>query len=234
MIAELAGAGLATAAATLAIGAYAPNSRVFGVVIARGPSRLPWLYLTFDDGPNPTATHRVLETLGRHGVLAAFFLVGDHVRRYPELAREVQSAGHVIGNHTDSHATLHLKGPRRIAEELGRAHETIADVVGTPPRLFRAPHGYRNPFVTLAARRLGYRVVGWTFGVWDSARPGAERIQQRVAAKLEPGAIVLLHDGDGDDPRGDRSQTANALDGIIRDARARGFSFRALGDLLAL
>lgn len=233
MIGELLSVGLAGTAATLAIGAYAPNSRLFGPVIGRGPSTSPSLYLTFDDGPNPGATPRVLETLARLQAPAAFFMVGRHVRQFPDVARAVHAAGHEVGNHTDSHTKLHFKGPRASADELGQAHQAIVEVVGHPPRLFRAPHGYKNPFVARAARELGYRMVGWTFGVWDSARPGAAVIRRRVAAKLRPGAILLLHDGDGYDPQGDRSQTADALGDIIADARERGFRFRPLAELLS-
>jgi chitooligosaccharide deacetylase len=231
MIGSLLAVGAAGACATLAIGAYAPNSRLFGPVIGRGSAGSHDLYLTLDDGPNPTATGHILDTLARHRIPAAFFMVGDHVRRFPDLARAVGAAGHEIGNHTYAHAKLHLKGPRAITGELRRAHETITTTVGIAPRVFRAAHGYRNPFVARAARNLGYRVFGWTFGVWDSARPGAETIRRRVAAKLAPGAIILLHDGDGDDPAGDRSQTAQALDGIIRNAIELGYRFRPLTEL---
>jgi len=86
--------------------------------------------------------------------------------------------------------------------------------------------------VTFAAERLGYRVFGWTFGVYDSACPGPEEIRRRVRARLRPGAIILLHDGDGGDPPGDRRQTAGALPGIIRDARDAGYDFRPLGELI--
>jgi peptidoglycan/xylan/chitin deacetylase (PgdA/CDA1 family) len=233
VIGELVLVGLAGTAATLATGAYAPNSRLFGPVIGRGPQTSPTLYLTFDDGPSSSATPRILETLARFAVPATFFLVGAQVRRSPDLARAVHAAGHEIGNHTETHRKLHLASPRTSADELGRAHQTILDVVGVRPRLFRAPHGYKNPFVARAARDLGYRLVGWTFGVWDSDCPGAATIRRRVAARLRPGAIVLLHDGDGYDPHGDRSQTAEALSGIITDARERGYQFRPLSELLA-
>lgn len=232
MIGPLLAGGVAGACATLAVGTYAPNSRLFGPVIGRGAARSRSLYLTFDDGPNPTATGAILDTLARHHVPATFFMVGTHVRRFPALARAAHVAGHAIGNHTDAHTKLHLKGPRAIADELGRAHETIADVVGVAPRMFRAPHGYRNPFVTREAQRLGYDLFGWTFGVWDSARPGAETIRDRVRRKIQPGAIILLHDGDGYDVDGDRRQTAEALDGIIHDAAEAGFRFRPLAELL--
>jgi peptidoglycan/xylan/chitin deacetylase (PgdA/CDA1 family) len=228
--------GPALAAGTLglaAYGAYAPNSRLFGRAIGRGRRDDRRLYLTFDDGPGPSATATVLETLAREGVPAAFFMVGDHVARFSGLAREVAALGHEVGNHTQHHVKLHRLGPARIRRELAEAHAAIADTTGRAPRVFRAPHGYRNPFVAGATRRLGYTTFGWTFGVWDSAGPGAEEIRRRVRSRLASGAVILLHDGDGYDPRGDRSQTAAALPGIIRDARAAGYEFRPLGALLA-
>ena len=228
LVATAAGLGVGT----LAWGAYHPNSPLFGKVVARGPQDGRSIYLTFDDGPNPTATARILEVLAAEDVPAAFFLVGEHVRRFPGLARAVTDAGHAAGNHTSSHVKLHRCGPRRVRRELEAAHATIAEATGTAPRLFRAPHGYRNPFVGRTARRLGYTVVGWSYGVWDSARPGVAAIRARVRRRLSPGAIVLLHDGDGYDPHGDRRQTADALPGIVHDARAAGFQFRPLSDLV--
>ncbi len=228
---------LAAASAALgawAYGTYEPNSPLFGRAIGRGPTRDRVAYLTFDDGPNPGATDPILEALAAERVPAAFFMVGEHVRRFPDIARRVAAAGHEVGNHTFRHHKLHFQGPRRIGEELDRTHELIASVTARAPRVFRAPHGYRNPFVHLATRRLGYTVFGWTFGVWDSdPKVAAETIRSRVRRKLAPGAIILLHDGDGYDPVGDRRRTARALPGIIADAREAGYSFRALGELLA-
>jgi peptidoglycan/xylan/chitin deacetylase (PgdA/CDA1 family) len=235
MILPLAAAGAATG--TLAWGAYAPASPLFGSVTARGSRRGRALYLTFDDGPRPGVTERILETLARERVPAAFFLVGAAVRRHAETARSVAVAGHEIGNHTRSHHKLHRLGPARIRAELIGGHQDIMEITGEIPRAFRAPHGYRNPFVATVARRLRYRTFGWTFGVWDSDRPPAEEIRRRVRAKLKPGAIILLHDGDGADPeglnpRGDRTPTAEALPGIIADARAAGYDFHPLAELL--
>ncbi len=217
-------------------GTYAQNSRIFGRAIGRAPARAggpPRLYLTFDDGPNAEATPRILETLERARVPAAFFMVGRHVRMLPALARAAGDAGHEVGNHTDSHVKLHLRSPGTIRRELAAAHAAIVEATGRAPRSFRAPHGFRNPFVVPAATRLGYRVFGWSFGVWDTALPGVEEVRRRMRAKLRPGAILLLHDGDGYDTRGDRLQTAGALPGIIRDARDAGYQFRPLSDLLA-
>jgi peptidoglycan-N-acetylglucosamine deacetylase len=229
IVASLA-AGGAAVLGTLAVGAYYPNAPLFGPVIGHGPRGERSLYLTFDDGPNAVATPRILDILAQEHVPAGFFMVGRHVRRHPELARAVRQAGHEVGNHTDGHVKLHLRGPARIRRELGDAHRTLCDVVGEP-RCFRAPHGYRNPFVAPVVRELGYRVFGWSFGVFDTARPGSDEIRRRVRVRLRPGAIILLHDGDGYDPSGDRTQTAAALSGIIRDARDAGYTFRPLASL---
>jgi len=229
--------GVGSAAVTLAIGAcsygmIAPNSTLFGPVIGRGPREGNSIYLTFDDGPSPSATERILSTLEARHVPAAFFLLGRHVRMHPRLSSRLAHTGHEIGNHTQRHAKLHLKGRRFIEAELRAAHASIVDVVGRVPRAFRAPHGFRNPAVHAVARELHYDVFGWTLGVWDTDRPGAEEIRRRVRLGLKPGAIILLHDGDGYSADGDRAQTAEALDGIIRDALDLGYRFRPLGELM--
>jgi peptidoglycan/xylan/chitin deacetylase (PgdA/CDA1 family) len=213
-------------------GAYSPNSRLFGPVVGRGP-REPVAFLTFDDGPNPGVTERVLEVLDREAVPATFFMVGRHVERHRETARAVVRAGHEIGNHTYSHQKLHRVGPRRAVEEIRRGPEAIAEVTGVVPRSFRAPHGYRSPFVARAIAPYHYQVFGWTFGVWDTARPGAETIRTRVRTGLRPGSILLLHDGDGYNPNGDRWQTAAALQGIITDVKAAGYRLAPLAELAA-
>src|ERR1043166_9671699 len=217
-----------------AYGTYEPNSPLFGPAIGRGSRAGRVVYLTFDDGPNPGATEPILQALAAGGIPAAFFLVGEHVRRFPQVARRVARAGHELGNHTLRHRKLHFAGPARIREELERTPALIFETKGGAPRAFRAPHVYRNPFVASATRRLGYTVFGWTFGVWDSdPRVAAEEIRRRVRTRLRPGAIVPVPDGDGYDPQGDRSRTAAALPGIIADARAAGYTFGSLAELVA-
>ena len=204
---------------------------IFGPSVERGP-RSRRIYLTFDDGPNERATPSILDTLARSRVPAAFFMVGDHVRRFPNVAREVASAGHVVGNHTYNHVKLHFAGPKKIRTQLKKTHDAIESVTGMTPRSFRAPHGYRSPFLISTIVDMSYTVFGWTFGVFDTAKPGVEVIRRRVRKRLRPGAIVLLHDGDGYDPEGDRMQTANALPRIIADARDAGYEFASLSELL--
>lgn len=224
---ELAVVGAAIGGA-LAHGALHRNSPLFGRVIGRLPTREREIALTFDDGPNPDATPVILEVLARYGVLATFFLLGQHVRRWPELARRVREEGHAIGNHGYAHRKLHLRGPGYVRQDVTRGLEEIERATGARPALFRAPHGFRSPWVTPIARSLGERTVGWTAGVWDTDRPGAVEIARRTVAAFSPGAILLLHDGDGCDPMGDRMQTADALPAIIEGARDRGYTFVAL------
>ena len=100
-----------------------------------------------------------------------------------------------------------------------------------PAPLFRAPHGFRSPFLVPVARRLGYRVVGWTAGVWDTAKPGIERIVDRSVSRLYPGAILLLHDADGSGNGDDRSQTVEALPRILEAGKEQGLQFVTISEL---
>lgn len=227
MTAPLVGFGLAAAALTLH-GAFYRNSPVFGRILARLPGAGRDVALTFDDGPNPVATPRVLEALARCEVPATFFLLGTHVERWPEIARAVREHGHAVANHGYHHRKLHLRGPAYVRLDIALGTDAIHSATGESPRLFRAPHGFRNPWVHRAAREFGQQCVGWTLGVWDSDRPGADEITRRAVEGTSPGAILLLHDGDGNDPDGDRTQTAEALPLIIEGLRDRGYRFVTL------
>jgi peptidoglycan/xylan/chitin deacetylase (PgdA/CDA1 family) len=226
MLASLIVAG--TAVALGSHGAFHRNSPIFGHSLARLPTNEKEVALTFDDGPNPTATARVLDVLAAENVPATFFLLGRHVEQWPELARRVTESGHGLGNHGFHHRKLHFRGPRYVRRDLELGTDAIARATGTRPRFFRAPHGFRSPWVTSIARDLGQRTIGWTLGVWDSDRPGTDEIVRRSVEGCVPGAILLLHDGDGYDPLGDRSQTAEALPRIIHALRSDGYRFVGL------
>lgn len=225
--------GAAAAGAALALGLHGAlhrNSPIFGRALARLPTRQKRVALTFDDGPNPIATPRVLDTLRAHDVRATFFLLGRHVERWPEIARRVHDEGHSVGNHGYHHRKLHLCGPGFTRLDLMLGTDAIARATGATPEYFRSPHGFRSPWVSRIAAELGQRTVGWTLGVWDSDRPGADVITRRAVEGCRPGTILLLHDGDAYDAMGDRAQTADALPGIIEELQDLGYEFARLSD----
>jgi peptidoglycan-N-acetylglucosamine deacetylase len=226
MIAELAvGAAVIGGAAH---GAFWHNSPIFGRPISRlrGPGKP--VALTFDDGPNPNATPLILDALAERGVKATFFILGRHAERWPELVERVAREGHAIGNHGYHHRKLHFKSPTYVREDLTLGTNAIKRVSGVSPKVFRAPHGFRSPWVTSIAHSLGQRTVGWSFGVWDSDCPGVDIIATRILDGAKAGSILLLHDGDGYDPNGDRVQTARAVPLIVDRMLAQGFGFHLL------
>ena len=226
-IGAIGGAALAATGA-LAWGAFERNSQLFGPVQRRLTTDDPIVALTFDDGPNELATPAILDALGSAGVRATFFVLGRHAERWPELVERMKVEGHVVANHGYHHRKLTFRGPRYVRDDIALGSRWIERAGGGRPSLFRAPHGYRNPWVTPIAHMAGQRTVGWTLGVWDTARPGSMVIADRVIRRAGPGGIILLHDGDGYDARGDRMQTAAAVPVVIRGLRERGFSFATL------
>ena len=223
--------GLGAAAVVLggaAHGAFHRNSPIFGPAIWRLPTHDRVVALTFDDGPNPAATPLVLDALAKRGVKATFFILGRHAERWPDLVARVSAEGHAVGNHGYFHRKLHLRSPAYVRRDLELGTNAIVNAGAPRPRLFRAPHGFRSPWVTYIARTLGQRTVGWSLGVWDSARPGVDEIARRTVEGASPGSILLLHDGDGYDPDGDRLQTAHAVPLLVDRLLERGYRFNLL------
>lgn len=227
MIVPIAGAA-AVAAGTAAYGTFHRNAGIFGKVLDHIPAERNQIALTFDDGPNPYATPLVLDALARAGVHATFFVLGRHAERWPELVRRAAAEGHQIGNHGFYHRKLHFKSMAYVRDDLSRGKRAIELAGGGTPAFFRAPHGFRSPWVTAIAHSLGERTVGWSRGVWDSDRPGVAAIVNRSVKGVCPGEILLLHDGDGYDPVGDRLQTAHAVPRIIDELRLRGYTIAPL------
>ncbi|WP_101831827.1 polysaccharide deacetylase family protein [Frankia canadensis] len=179
--------------------------------------------LTFDDGPHPTWTPRVLEVLRVHEVLATFCLIGVQARAHPALVRRILAEGHTLCNHTMSHPQPFSQRPEvEIRAEITRAQEAIAAVGGRSPRLFRAPGGDWSAQVLSVAADLGLAPLGWRVDPRDWARPGTDAIVRALEA-ARAGDILLCHDGGGD-----RSQTVTALARVLPALRARGLCFVAL------
>ena len=228
-----AAAGVLAGAAWFTAGAFAANTPIMGPVAATGPGDRPRAALTFDDGPGPS-TPAVLEALQAAGVRATFFVLGAHAVRYPEIVRRIHEAGHQLASHGYDHGILVFRGVRHVRDQLSRTEAAINDAAGADAisPWFRAPHGFRGPATWIGVRSAGYRMAGWTAGVFDTAEPGVQTIVDRCDAALRPGTVVLLHDADGWRTGRARPQTAMALPGICEAARRRGIELVTFTDLL--
>jgi peptidoglycan/xylan/chitin deacetylase (PgdA/CDA1 family) len=231
------GRGTALAAAALAgawlYGTFAPRSRVFGAP-ATALARPGELALTFDDGPDPRHTVAIAQLLAERGHRATFFVLGRAVRAHPDTAAAVRAAGHELASHGDDHRLLALASPAAVRAQLRAAEDAVRQATGEPPApLFRAPHGVRSPWLARVARAAGYRVCAWDGSVFDTAPPGVAAIVERVRPLLRPGAVILLHDGDGSGAGDSREQTVAALPLILDEVERRGLRSVPMSTLLA-
>ncbi len=225
-----AAAGVLATAGSMAYAVRGRSSAIFGPSVYHGDRSRPVLSLTFDDGPSES-TPALLEVLARHGVRATFFMCGANVRRCPEVARAVAEAGHEIGNHTDSHPRLNFKSPAFIQRELATAQESIRQITGAVPGLFRAPYGVRWPGLRTAQRRLNLLGVMWTVIALDWRLPAA-RVVRRLIRSAANGAILCLHDGRAIEPAPDIRDTIQAVDTVIPALKERGFEFETVSQIL--
>ena len=185
---------------------------------AAGSGRV--LSLTFDDGPDPRTTPRLLEVLGAYAVPAVFFLWGDHVRDHPAVVRELYAAGHVLGNHSMHHDDLAHWSADDVRADLLETNAVIAAAApGAAVPWFRAPYGSWGTSPDVAAA-LGMQPLGWQLAVGDWEPPGVDELVRRVEAGVEPGGVLLLHDGGGD-----RTQTVDAVERLLPRLLADGWSF---------
>jgi peptidoglycan/xylan/chitin deacetylase (PgdA/CDA1 family) len=186
--------------------------------------------LTFDDGPDPMHTPRVLDILARERVHGAFFLIGERAAAAPDVARRIAGDGHDLGNHTWSHRSLWLATPRETRRQIERGHEAIARAAGSAPRFFRPPWGMTNLAMSPTLWRLRTPCVLWSVQPEGLHAAPADRQVRYAAARVGPGAILDLHDADGVPGAGARLVAAlPALIAVLRDA---GFTLVPLRDLL--
>lgn len=167
----------------------------FVPAIVRVRTAKPVVALTFDDGPDPATTPAVLDSLARYGVHATFFVVANKAQRHRELVARIGLEGHELASHGNDHRWQSFLTPARARASLQEAIDVMSRVTGVRPSLFRPPYGVTTPALGHAVRELGLSVVGWTQRSWDTMGGGdpCERAA-RLAARLCPGAIVLLHD----------------------------------------
>jgi peptidoglycan/xylan/chitin deacetylase (PgdA/CDA1 family) len=182
--------------ALLIAGVFFPQLEMYAPVVSRGPAGGSRVALTFDDGPHPVTTRRVLEILAPSRHRATFFVLGEKVRRHPDVVREIRAGGHSVGIHGDVHDRLHsFRTPGTVRDQLVRAGDAVEAATGVRPRFFRPPLGHTSVTTVWGVRRAGVRLIGWSSRGLDGLRSRTvEACLARVRRTIDDGAIVMLHD----------------------------------------
>jgi peptidoglycan-N-acetylglucosamine deacetylase len=181
--------------------------------------------LTFDDGPDPRHTPRMLDRLAEEGVRATFFLIGREARRHPPLVRRIVEEGHELGMHGWSHRHPWLLSPEGLRNEMARGTAALVDITGRRPRWYRPPFGRMRPALAPLVRAYGQEVVLWSRSARDWGPWGTPGQIRRRLLRAAPGDIVLMHDGRNRINR--PGATLQALDEVLEGWRRRGFRFGA-------
>lgn len=175
-----------------------PRSRLLGDNMLRLPdaaARRGEIVVTFDDGPHPDVTPKVLDILDHYGAKASFFCVGEKAAAYPDVVREIVNRGHTIENHSMRHSSVFgFFGPAALRREIDAAQSVLGGIAGRPPRFFRAPMGIRNPMLDPVVARMGLRYISWTRRGFDSVARDPAAVLKRLIEGLAAGDILLLHD----------------------------------------
>ncbi len=194
---------------------------------SRVQTSMPFLAITFDDGPHPANTPRLLDILKAHDVKATFFVVGTNVRRYPQIMRRIIAEGHEVGNHTVNHGDLTKMSPAAVERELGTAHNSIVDATGVAPRLMRPPYGAITASQkSWIKQKFGYPSILWSVDPEDWKRPGVSVVTSRLINGARPGGILLAHDI--------HKPTIDAIPTVLQQLKQRGFQFVTVSQLIAL
>lgn len=209
-----------------------PTSQFFGPFPYRGKTGQKLVALTFDDGPNEPYTSRLLDLLAKHQVQATFFVVGNNVRKYPQVVKQAAGAGHIIGNHSLSHRFRNYFTSLDFASEITANQQVITETIGQTPALFRPPWLFRTPWILSKLNRQYLQSVSGLFvNNWEIFQPSAERIANTAFKRTEPGTILIFHDG-YNAKGAPRSATIKAVDLLISRLKAEGYQFTTPDELL--
>ena len=151
--------------------------------------------LTFDDGPDPENTPKILALLEKYNTKATFFIIGKKIEGQEEILKQIIKQGHEIGNHSFEHSPMYdLKNKKQFVEDLILANQAIEKAIGFIPEYFRPPYGVTTPGLGKACRELNFKVIGWNVRSLDTVTPDKNKVVERVMQKVKPGSIILLHD----------------------------------------
>jgi peptidoglycan-N-acetylglucosamine deacetylase len=208
-------------------GSYYVGSQFYIKTICAAVTRQKVIAISFDDGPVPDYTPQVLQVLQEHQVPAAFFCIGKRVLEHPGLFKQVHEQGHIIGNHSYSHATwFDLYSSTKMYADLQQMDAAMQEVLGLKPLLFRPPYGVTNPNLAKAIRKGGYIPVGWNVRSLDTVIKDNDKLLQRVVKGVRPGAVILFHDTS--------KATLDMLPAFIAHVRGEGYDIVRLDKMLNL
>ena len=213
----------------LALGVSILKLNFFVKVTCRGEATTRRVALTFDDGPDPATTPKLLEVLKRHEIKAAFFPIGTKVKEHPEIIKQIDQEGHILGNHSFRHAwwtNFLIAGA--LEREIGRAQGAIEAAIGKVPAYFRPPMGLTNPHLKRGLGKHGLSVIGWDVRAYDTGA-SSEKVIKRVLKKIRNGSIILLHDA-GKDP----TDLVTQADELVAEIKARKYTFSGLEDITGI
>lgn len=213
----------------VAWGVLHPRSRLFGPNRSRLSTTERVVALTFDDGPDPEVTPRVLALLRARGVRATFFLIGRSARRHPEIVRRIVAEGHAVGNHSDEHSYLFWAlPPARLLRDVRVAQRAIEEACGAKCRWFRAPVGLKNCFLHSVLKRQGLELVSWRIRFLERRPVDPRRLAERLRRRVTAGSIVMLHDGHDRKPMG-RTEVLDVLPVVLDVLEEAGYRCVPLG-----
>jgi peptidoglycan/xylan/chitin deacetylase (PgdA/CDA1 family) len=181
------------------------------------------IFLTFDDGPNPHTTRKLLDLLDEEDVKATFFLIGNQIERYPALAKEIFESGHGVGSHSFSHFYLPMLDLKSVESEIIKTNQVYKDQVGANLTLFRPPYGILDQRAADILQEQSMQIVYWGTVPEDWNLVGSEHVAKRVAERFADGQLIVLHEG-----ATIADQTIAATREIIKRGKSKGFHFEAL------
>jgi len=210
-----------------------PGSEIFGRTVHQLATKDKVVALTFDDGPNGSSTQEVLDILEQNNIKATFFLIGENVNYYPQLAKEIADKGNEIGNHSFDHVWhLPLEKNNSILDEINKTEAAIFNATGIKTDLFRPPHGFRSPWMIKTISQAGYKIINWDDSMHDYLPFfSSSMIAKGIINKVKPGTIIDLHDGFNLEHGANRQNMIGALDAIIKTLKNEGYQFVLLKDL---
>lgn len=202
---------------------YSISAGIYLKAICRIPTTEKIVYLSFDDGPHPVQTPKILDTLNAYQAKACFFCIGENIKGNEQLLRRIDKEGHLIGNHSFSHTSFFpVLSKSKMNEDLAKCDDLLFNVLDKHTKLFRPPFGVTNPRIARVVKERGYRVIGWNIRTFDTQTKDIDKVIRRIDRHLKPGSIILLHDR--------LEYSAEMLQQILQHLSKKGYKFGKLPD----